>query len=152
MKKDKARRLVVLDTSFVLALRGADGAKTRDRALYALELHEGDQFGLPAPALAECLPGQVPPGIIILDMNAAAAVQASKFRTVLGKRGKASRREASIDILILGTAVAHGADRIYALDGVYKTIATEHALAIQVCELPPPKPKQLKLPDPPSDP
>jgi predicted nucleic acid-binding protein len=147
MKRDSARRAIALDSSFLVALRGGDGKDNMQRAMQALETHADDFIVLPAPAYAECLPGEIPPGLSIIDMTAAAAKIASLFKGAIKTRGQdVTKREVSIDLFILATAEAHECAVLYALDGVFAQVAAEHRLRVQVRGLPPRKPIQTEIP------
>jgi len=141
------RRLVAVDTSFVVSLRGGDGKELQARARRVLDLHQKDVFCIPAPALAECLPGQIPPGLQVLDMNQLAAQIASTFKGAIKNRPpEVSKREISVDLFILATAEAHGASVLYTRDDVFKLLATEHKLKVQVRDLPDREPSQGEIP------
>ena len=147
MRQDSARRTVALDSSFLVALRGGDGEDRQQRAIQAIENHANDFIVLPAPAYAECLPGEIPPGLNIIDMTAAAAKIAASFKGSVKARGDGvSKREVSIDLFILATAEAHECAILYALDDVFATVAAEHRLRVQVRGLPPRRPIQTEIP------
>lgn len=140
------RRLIAVDTSFIISLRGGDGEELKARAQHVLEVHKQDLIVIPAPALAECLPGQIPPGLDVLDMTPLAARIASTFKGALKNRPQGvSKRELSIDLFILATAEAHGAHLLFTRDEVFARISAEHSLRVRVRDLPPRPAKQSEL-------
>jgi predicted nucleic acid-binding protein len=147
---------VALDSTIVMILAGAHSAELRakERAddLIAYHREKHHHVAIPAAALAECChcDERIWNQLLVLDLNAAAAMLANRLTPPLktAAKGRATRQSVKTDALILATAEIRGASILYTTDDWFATVAASAKLKIKVMGLPQPSHKQQRLPNP----